>query len=102
MSNDKKVRKFLTYDKIGSLKGISPQQVHKIEKEAINKMVLALHEDGRFNIFEIIIGLSDFFGVSPKQVYGKLNENMQQIVYEYVYERYGQTHKDYDMGIFEG
>lgn len=101
MSDTKKVRKFLTYDQIGSLKGISPQQVHKIEKEAINKIIYMMYEDERFNIFEIIIALSDYFGVSPQQVYGKLNDSNKQLVYDYVYEKYGQTHEDYDMSLFK-
>ena len=100
MGNEKKVRKFLTYEQIGEMNGISPQQVHKIEKEAINKMVETMCKDERFNIFEIIIGLSDCFGVSPEQVYGKLNASMKQLVYDHVYDTYGQTHEDYDTTLF--
>ena len=94
MSTHKKVRKNLTYEQIGNTLSISPQQVHKIEKEAINKIINTLLNDSRFNIFEVVVNLSEFFGVEPHQVYGKLNKKNKQLMYKFVNETYGKEHED--------
>ncbi len=94
MSAQKKVKKSLTYEQIGNELSISPQQVHKIEKEAINKIINILMLDGRFNIFEIVINLSEFFGVEPHQVYGKLDKRNTQLIYKFVSETFGSEHED--------
>lgn len=94
MTTHKKVKKNLTYEQIGDILTISPQQVHKIEKEAINKIINILMDDGRFNIFEIVINVSEVFGVEPHQVYGKLNAKNKQLMYSFVNEAYGKEHED--------
>jgi transcriptional regulator with XRE-family HTH domain len=91
----KKVKKNMTYEQIGNEVGISPQQVHKIEKEALNKMVSRLANLGTFNIFEIIIGLSNEFGVEPHQIFGKLDIKNKETLYEFVETTYGK-HVDFE------
>jgi len=77
----KKVKKNLTYEQIGSELNMSAQQVHKIEKEAINNMVDKLRLM-KFNIFDIIIKMSEMFGVEPNQLYGKLNTRNLDLLHE--------------------
>lgn len=95
MSSHKKVKKYMTYEKIGNELDISPQQVHKIEKEAINKMISGIVADSRFNVFDTILELSSFFGVDPHQIYGKLNKENKGKLYEYIQNHHGINMDEY-------
>lgn len=90
MSASKKIGKERTYEQVGDQLGISPQQVHKIEKEAINKIIRRLNNFGQFNIFDIVVGLSEEFGVDPSQIYSKLDEENAETLKEHVYKIYGK------------
>lgn len=90
----KKVKKNMTYEKIGEKVGISPQQVHKIEKESINKIIKRILDEERFNIFQIVVNLSEVFGVEPHQVYGKLNKKNKQIMYSFIKENFDIEHEN--------
>lgn len=92
--NYKKVKKNMTYEKIGEEVGISPQQVHKIEKETINKIINTINEEGRFNIFQIVLNMAELFGVEPHQIYGKLNKKNKQLMYQFIQENFGTQHED--------
>ena len=76
----KKIKKNLTYEQIGETLNISTQQVHKLEKEAINKMIDKLRIMD-FSTFDIIVKMSELFGVEPTQIYNKLNNNNLDILY---------------------
>lgn len=70
---DHKIQKCLTYEEIGKRVNISPQQVHKIEKEAFNKMFSRLSCSTEFTPSEIVHGMCRYFGVSHDQVIKKLD-----------------------------
>ena len=95
MAAYKKVKKNLTYEQIGELVGMSAQQVHKVEKEVINKIVDTL-SGTEYNIFEVILSMCEMFGVEPHQICNKLDEKNKQHVYRFVKESYNIDHEDFD------
>lgn len=85
-----KTGKSLTYEEIGSKLKMSPQQVHKIEKDAFNKIVKRFMTIMDINIFDSMVLLSDYFGLDPDQIYKKLDDNNYQILCEYIYDEFGK------------
>lgn len=83
--------KCLTYEEIGEELEISPQQVHKIEKEAFNKLVKRLAVYPQSNIFEAILTLSEYLGIDADQAYKKLDKNNYDELCMYVQENYGKA-----------
>ena len=62
-----------TYEEIGQKLKISPQQVHKIEKEAYNKIICNIMNKYNVDVFDAILQFSALFGAEPEQCYKKLN-----------------------------
>lgn len=87
--------KSLTYEEIGEKLEISPQQVHKIEKEAFNKIIRRLTTCTNANIFEAILSVSEYFGIDPDQCYKKLDKANHEKLCLYIQEYYGQTVKGF-------
>jgi hypothetical protein len=83
--------KCLTYEEIGQKLEISPQQVHKIEKEAFNKIIKRLSQYPGTNIFEAIVTVSDMFGIDTDQSYKKLDAENREELCLFVEEHYGRT-----------
>ncbi len=83
--------KCLTYEEIGEELSISPQQVHKIEKEAFNKLIKRLAVYPQSNIFEAIITLSEYFGIDTDQAYKKLDKTNYNNLCIFVQKYYGKT-----------
>lgn len=84
-----KINKNMTYDEIGTVMNISPQQVHKIEKEAFNKMFMRLNACGTFTPVEIVLSLCDYFGIQPDQCLKKMDKPSKEVLFVYVQEQYG-------------
>ena len=80
ISSKNKMGKEMTYEEIGVVTGLSPQQVHKIEKDAFNKMVYALMEKQNINIFDSIIAVSSYLGIDVDQSYKKLDKRNKQLL----------------------
>jgi hypothetical protein len=89
-SSKNKMGKALTYEEIGQVMDLSPQQVHKIEREAFNKILRRLMNSTHLSIFDTIIVLSTHFGISLEQAYKKLDEENMQTLSEYTKENYGR------------
>lgn len=85
-----KIQKNLTYEEIGNKLSISPQQVHKIEKEALNKLFKRLNDCTEFNPVQIMIGVCEEFGVNPEQIYKKLDKTNKNTLLKFVQEEYGK------------
>jgi hypothetical protein len=62
-----------TYEEIGAKLNISPQQVHKIEKEAYNKIIGNIMVKQKMDVFDAVLYFSILFGAEPEQCYKKLN-----------------------------
>jgi transcriptional regulator with XRE-family HTH domain len=91
MSNRKKIQKSLSFDEISEKIGISPQQVHKIEKEATNKMFSKLCNSNKFTPFEVHLGLSAYLGIEPEQLLKKLDNRNKRILFEFTNQEYGKN-----------
>lgn len=85
-----KMGKEMTYEEIGTVMDLSPQQVHKIEREAFNKMVKRLMLSTHMSIFDTIIVLSTYMGIQLEQAYKKLDSENLQLLSEYTKENYGR------------
>lgn len=84
-----KIFKNLTYDEISKKLNLSTQQVHKIEKDAFNKIFKRTSISGQFTPVEVILGMCSEFGIQPDQCYNKLTNDNKNKVIEYVNEEYG-------------
>jgi transcriptional regulator with XRE-family HTH domain len=90
-----KTGKELTYEEIGDRLGISPQQVHKIEKESFNKIIRRFESLTGLNIFDVIIAISQHFGIDPDQCYKKLDKDNHNKLCQYIQDEYGHTVKGF-------
>lgn len=93
MTIEKKLRKYKTYEEIGNMLNISTQQVHKIEKDTINKIIKRLLDYGQFRSYEILVSLSEELGVQPSQLFSKLNDNIKTKLFSDIKEDYGKDCK---------
>lgn len=73
-----------TYEQIGHKLKISPQQVHKIEREAFNKIIRRVMEKNNMDIFDSIIYFSKLFGVEVEQCYKKLDKVNLDLLNDYL------------------
>lgn len=80
-------RKELTYEEIGKIKNISTQQVHKIEKEAMNKILRRMVEKNKLDIFDSILYFSHLFGLPVEQCYKKLDAYNKDLLKQYFEEK---------------
>ena len=88
--NINKMGKSMTYEEIGGVMNLSPQQVHKIEREAFNKMVRRLMNSTKMSIFDTVIALSTHLGIDLEQSYKKLDEENLELLSIYTKEEYGR------------
>lgn len=92
-SNKNKMGKCLTYEEIGTVMELSPQQVHKIEREAFNKIVRRLMNVAHLSIFDTLLVVSSQFGIDIEQTYKKLDDENMQLLSEYTKDNYGRNIK---------
>jgi hypothetical protein len=90
-----KTGKELTYEEIGEKLKISPQQVHKIEKEAFNKIIKRFETNSGLNIFDAIIVISQYLGIEPEQCYKKLDKDNHERLCQYIQDEYGHIVKGF-------
>lgn len=88
-----KMGKCLTFEEIGGVMDLSPQQVHKIEREAFNKIIKNMMITANLTIFETILSVSSFLGLDPEQAYKKLDSENLTTLSEYTKSQYGKSIK---------
>jgi hypothetical protein len=88
-----KTGKTSTYEEIGDIMKLSPQQVHKIEKEAFNKLLRGLSAAMKSNLFDTIINLCSYLGMDLEQAYKKLDDENLKILSDYTLHEYGRNIK---------
>jgi hypothetical protein len=91
-----KTGKCLTYEEIGSIMDISPQQVHKIEREAFNKLVKGLSMYPGVDIFESVMEISKYLGIDTDIAYKKLDDSNLEKLNKYIFEKYGKKVNGYE------
>lgn len=74
--------KEMTYDEIGKKLNISPQQVHKIEKESYNKIISNIMVKQKVDVFDAVLYFSALFGAESDQCYKKLNSTHKELLKE--------------------
>lgn len=77
-----------TYEQIGKIQNISPQQVHKKEKDAINKIIRRTIELKNYDIIQSITYFCTMFGVEPEQCLKKLDFANKELLSVYMKENY--------------
>lgn len=87
--------KSMTYEEIGKELAISPQQVHKIEKEAFNKIIKRMAMYPNTNMVEVVLTISEQFGIDPDQIYKKLDKDNNEKLCLFVQEHFGKTVKGF-------
>lgn len=92
-SNKNKMGKSMTYEEIGEVMDLTPQQVHKSEKEAFNKLVKGLMINANMSIFDSIIAISKYLGIEVEHCYKKLDKENKQTLSAYTFEKYGRRIK---------
>lgn len=88
MVNDKLPRKQLTYEELARKYDITPNKAHSIVKSAYNKMVKSLMEKESVNIFDTVLALREYFNMSEKEAFEKLNDEHKRMIVKYAEESY--------------
>ena len=89
MSNDKLPKKQLTYEELARKYDITPNKAHSIVKSAYNKMVKNLMEREDINIFDTVLALREYFNMSEREAFDKLNEEHKRILTKYAEDSFG-------------
>lgn len=88
MVNDKLPKKQLTYEELARKYDITPNKAHSIVKSAYNKMVKNLMERERINIFDTVLALREYFNMSEKEAFEKLNDEHKRMIVKYAEESF--------------
>lgn len=83
----------MTYNQIGKLLKLTPQQVHKIEKEALNKMFVTMLTVKKMNPVEIAYALCETLNIDANQLFKKLNSDHKKSLLTFM-------EKDLDKNLF--
>jgi len=89
MSNEKLPKKQLTYEELARKYDITPNKAHSIVKSAYNKMVKNLMEMEDINIFDTVLALREYFNMSEKEAFEKLNEEHKRMITKYAQDSFG-------------
>jgi hypothetical protein len=78
----------LTYDEIARKYDMTPAKAHSVVKQAYNKMVKALIEREKINIFDAILALREYFNMSEQEAYDKLTDEHKELLKEYAIKEF--------------
>jgi phosphopantetheinyl transferase (holo-ACP synthase) len=81
-------RRQLTYEEIARKYDMTPAKAHSIVKQAYNKMVKALMEKEKINIFDAVLILREYFNMSEQEAYDKLNDEHKVILKNYAIKEF--------------
>ena len=81
--------KQMTYDESGKKCGMTPNKAHLEVKRIYNKMVKELVYAKHINIWDCVVGLKDFFGMSEREAVDKLNKEFKELLKKDAIQRYG-------------
>jgi hypothetical protein len=81
--------KQMTYEELGKKCGMTPNKAHLEVKRIYNKMVKELVYTKHINIWDCVVGLKDFFGMSEREAVDKLNKEFKELLKKDAIQRYG-------------
>ena len=83
------VSKPITYEELGKKCNLTPNKAHLEVKRIYNKMVKQLIEQHNINIWDCVVGLKDFFGMTEREAVDKLNKEFKNLLKKDAIQRYG-------------
>jgi len=81
--------KQMTYEELGNKCGMTPNKAHLEVKRVYNKMVKQLVYEKNINIWDCVVGLKDFFGMTEREAVEKLNKEFKDLLKKDAIQRYG-------------
>ena len=81
-------QKQLTYEEIARKYDMTPAKAHSIVKQAYNKMIKALIDREKINIFDAVLVLREYFNMSEQEAYEKLNDENKQALKSYAIQEF--------------
>jgi hypothetical protein len=81
--------KQMTYEELGKKCNITPNKAHLEVKRVYNKMVKQLVYEKHINIWDCVVGLKDFFGMTEREAVEKLNKEFKDLLKKDAIQRYG-------------
>ena len=81
-------QKQLTYEEIARKYDMTPAKAHSIVKQAYNKMIKALIDREKINIFDAVLVLREYFNMSEQEAYEKLNDENKQSLKNYAIQEF--------------
>lgn len=79
----------MTYEELGKKCNITPNKAHLEVKRVYNKMVKQLVYEKHINIWDCVVGLKDFFGMTEREAVEKLNKEFKDLLKKDAIQRYG-------------
>lgn len=77
MSHIPKVKSY-TYEELAKEFDITPNKAHIEVRKVYNKIISSLVNDHKFNVWDSVMGVRDFFGMSEKEAVDKLTPEFQE------------------------
>lgn len=62
---------------------MTPAKAHSIVKQAYNKMVKALIEREKINIFDAVLAIREYFNMTEQEAFDKLNDEHKMLLKNY-------------------
>ena len=87
MSRTPKIKQ-LTYEELADMFEITPNKAHIEVKKVYNKIINTLITQHRIPVWDAVMGVKDFFGMSDKEAVDKLNKNFQERLKREALEKY--------------
>lgn len=82
-------KKQLTYEELGNVCNMTPNKAHLEVKRIYNKIVKQLVYEKHINIWDCVVGLKDYFGMSEREAVDKLNKEFKDLLKKDAIQRYG-------------
>jgi len=89
MSRSPKVKQ-MTYEELSEEFDITPNKAHIEVKRVYNKIINSLVTDG-VPMWDAVMGVRDFFGMSEKEAVDKLNKDFQERLKKEALQKYHVT-----------
>lgn len=83
MEQQKSGKRALTYEEIARKYDMTPAKAHSIVKQAYNKMVKALIEREKINIFDAVLAIREYFNMTEQEAFDKLNDEHKMLLKNY-------------------
>ena len=80
----------MTYEELGKKCNMTPNKAHLEVKRIYNKMVKQLVYEKNINIWDCVVGLKDYFGMSEREAVDKLNKEFKELLKKDAIQRYGK------------